>query len=118
MSKSIMPGGTANMIIYNKLVRDRIPEIIGRSGRKAESKVLVAAEYQQCLDEKLTEELQEYLTSGNIEELADLQEVIYAIVEHRGMKLRDFEKVRLEKREERGGFTKRLFLLGVTEGES
>ena len=58
--------------IYNKLVRDRIPEIIEADGRKCETVILSDEEYIAALDKKLSEELAEYLESGSLEELADL----------------------------------------------
>ena len=66
------------IIIYNKLVRDHIPEIISASGKKCTSVVLSDEEYLKMLDAKLDEELAEYHKDQNIEELADLLEVILA----------------------------------------
>ena len=65
-------------IIYNKLVRDKIPEIIEASGKTCETEILSDKEYLQMLDKKLGEELAEYYKEQNIEELADLLEVLYA----------------------------------------
>lgn len=96
-------------------MRDRIPEIIMAKGQRCEVRVLDGPEYQESLREKLSEELQEYLQSGVISELADLVEVVYAILEHERVPLRDFERLRLAKREERGGFEQRLFLASVSE---
>ena len=73
------------MTTDDKLVRDRIPEIIERNGGTCEVRVLDDAEYAARLDAKLAEELAEYLDSGGVEELADLVEVIRAILVHRGM---------------------------------
>ena len=70
-------------ITYNKLVRDRIPEIIEDSGKTCEIEVLDDKTYLEMLDEKLTEELNEYCESHNIEELADLLEVVYATAKAR-----------------------------------
>ena len=70
-------------ITYNKLVRDRIPEIIQDSGKTCEIEVLDDKTYLEMLDEKLTEELNEYCESHNIEELADLLEVVYATAKAR-----------------------------------
>lgn len=68
---------------YNKLVRDRIPEIIEDSGKTCEVEVIDDKTYLEMLDEKLTEELNEYCESHNIEELADLLEVVYATAKAR-----------------------------------
>ena len=102
-------------IIYNKLVRDSIPEIIEKSGKKAVIEILDDINYKQLLDDKLGEELQEYLDSNSVEELADLVEVIYAILLYKGVSIQDFEDLRLKKAEARGAFEKRLLLKEVIE---
>ena len=106
------------MIVYNKLVRDRIPEIIAESGKQCSVKVLDDETYLACLHQKLGEELQEHLASQGVEELADLVEVVHAILAFRGISPEQFERIRLEKREARGGFSKRLFLLHVSAPQS
>lgn len=70
--------------VYNKLVRDRIPEIIEADGKKCKIENLSDGDYLKMIDEKLDEELAEYHKEQNIEELADLVEVIYAAAEARG----------------------------------
>lgn len=100
-------------IRYDKLVRDRIPEIIEADGKKAEIEVLGDEKYRRCLDEKLSEELNEYLESGKLEELADIMEVIFALVDLKGTSRDEFERIRAEKESDRGGFRKRLFLKEV-----
>jgi predicted house-cleaning noncanonical NTP pyrophosphatase (MazG superfamily) len=110
--------GVGNKLKYNKLVRDKIPQIIEASGKKCEVKVLLNEDYEDMLVFKLHEELDEFQTAEKdkqVEELADLVEVVYAILESKGVSLEEFEKVRLKKREERGGFEKKLFLVGVSE---
>ena len=69
---------------YNKLVRDRIPEIIASNGHECKTKILADAEYLTMLDAKLNEEIAEYQQDKNIEELADMLEVIRAITAARG----------------------------------
>ena len=71
-----------NIIKYNKLVRDRIPEIIEESGKTCKTEILNDEEYLRMIDAKLDEELAEYHKDQNIEELADLMEVIYAAARH------------------------------------
>ena len=73
-----------NIIYYNKLVRDRIPGIIETSGKTCVTETLSDADYLLMLDKKLDEELVEYHQDQNIEELADLLEVIYAVAKARG----------------------------------
>lgn len=72
------------MVIHNKLVRDKIPEIIEKSGKKAITRTLTQEEYLSELDRKLNEECAEYQADKSLEELADMLEVMYAIAEARG----------------------------------
>jgi predicted house-cleaning noncanonical NTP pyrophosphatase (MazG superfamily) len=98
---------------YNKLVRDKIPQIIQENGEKPVFKVLNNVEYLIELNNKLNEELQEYLTDYTCEELADMLEVIYAIAKSKGLSQEGLEKIRFDKHKARGGFDKRQFLIGV-----
>ena len=100
---------------YNKLVRDRIPEIIESSGKTCVTEILSDEEYLRMVDAKLDEELVEYHKDQNIEELADLMEVIYAAAIARGYTIEQLEKVRAEKAEKRGSFQKKILLVEVTE---
>lgn len=102
-------------MIYNKLVRDNIPEIIERSGKRCTTETLSENDYLRMVDAKLDEELAEYHKDQNIEELADLLEVIQAAAIARGYTLEDLERVRAEKAEKRGGFSKRILLKEVYE---
>ncbi len=102
-------------IIYNKLVRDKIPEIIEKSGKQCEVEILSDEKYLEMIDKKLDEELMEYHKDKNIEELADLLEVIYAATKAHGYSIEDLEKVRAEKAENRGGFDKKILLKKVIE---
>ncbi|MBE7005937.1 MAG: phosphoribosyl-ATP pyrophosphohydrolase [Ruminococcaceae bacterium] len=100
---------------YNKLVRDRIPEIIEASGKSCSTEILSAEDYLRMVDAKLDEELAEYHKDQNIEELADLLEIIRAAVIARGYTIEDLERVRAEKAAKRGGFEKRILLKEVVE---
>ena len=100
---------------YNKLVRDRIPEIIEASGKSCVTEILSDEAYLRLLDAKLDEELAEYHSDQNIEELADLLEVIYAAAMARGYTLEQLESVRAEKAAKRGAFTKKILLKEVIE---
>lgn len=101
--------------IYNKLVRDLIPDIIEESGSKCRTRILSDEEYLKMLDAKLDEELSEYHQDQNIEELADLLELIQAAAIARGYTLEELESARSEKAKKRGGFEKKIFLIDVTE---
>ena len=102
---------------YNKLVRDRIPEIIEASGKNCVTEILSDADYLELLDAKLDEELAEYHKDQNVEELADLLEVIYAAAKARGYTLEQLEVVRAEKASKRGAFEKKILLKEVVENE-
>lgn len=103
------------MANFNKLVRDRIPEIIKESGRECTITVLEDHDYLKSLNNKLKEELDEYYTDDDITELADLVEVIYAILKYKGISIEEFEKIRLDKKTKRGGFDKGVFLVSTIE---
>lgn len=100
---------------YNKLVRDRIPEIIKDSGRTCVTEILSDEDYLLMVDAKLDEELAEYHADQNIEELADLLEVIRACAVARGYTLEELERVRVEKATKRGGFAKKILLKEVRD---
>lgn len=98
------------MKIYDKLVRDRIPEIIEGSGNKCEIEVVsdeVALEY---LYKKLNEEVGELLEDKNLDEIADCLEVLFAIGAKYGYSEDEVLGKRNEKRLERGGFEDNLIL--------
>ena len=101
--------------VYNKLVRDKIPEIIEQDGTKCSVRVMDDEEYLKALDAKLDEELAEYHKDQNVEELADLLEVLYAAAEARGFTRDELETVRERKAEKRGRFKEKLFLESVIE---
>jgi len=103
------------MIVHNKLVRDKIPEIIEKSGKKAITHTLTQEEYLSELDRKLNEECAEYQADKSLEELADMLEVMYAVAEARGYSVAELEQVRAEKAEKRGRFADRIYLEYVEE---
>lgn len=100
---------------FYKLVRDRIPEIIEADGKTCVYETLSDEAYTRLLDQKLNEELAEYQESKSLEELADLLEVMQAVVRARGWTLDELEQVRADKAAERGGFTKKILLKEVWE---
>ncbi|QGQ95886.1 phosphoribosyl-ATP pyrophosphohydrolase [Paenibacillus psychroresistens] len=104
------------MKIYNKLIRDKIPQIMESKGVMYSVSELSEDEYSKKLNEKLQEELDEYLTaspSDQVEELADLVELVFALLENKGVSIEEFEEIRIKKREDRGGFEKRLLLIST-----
>ena len=96
---------------YNKVIRDKIPEIIEESGKKYTLKQLDDASFLAEIEKKLIEEVNEYSESKDIEELADILEVIYRISELRGVNSDELDEIRKEKAEKRGKFASNLFLI-------
>ena len=99
------------MIKYNKAIRDKIPEIIADSGKKYSLKQLDDISFLSELEKKLNEEVNEYSESKDVEELADLLEVIYRISELRGVNPDELDEIRKDKAEKRGKFESNLFLI-------
>jgi predicted house-cleaning noncanonical NTP pyrophosphatase (MazG superfamily) len=106
------------MQIFNKLVRDNMINIIESNGDSAEYEILSDEKYSYELNKKLLEEVHEYLSAEvedhQIEELADVMEVIYAILNFKGVFREDLEMMRLNKAFHRGGFYKKIFLKSTT----
>lgn len=100
---------------FNKLVRDKIPAIIEAGGERPVTRILNEEEYLRCLEQKLDEEVGEFHEAKNLEELADILEVIYALAEARGRPKEELISVYQKKHEERGGFTDRIFLISREE---
>ncbi len=96
---------------YNKVVRDKIPEIIAESGKKFNIKHLDDEPFLAELEKKLTEEVNEYSESKDVEELADLLEVIYRISNLKGVNSDELDEIRKDKAEKRGKFDSNLFLI-------
>ena len=100
---------------YDKLVRDKIPEIIQKDSKGCVIKNVSDEEKLNYLFEKLFEETEELKASRTVEELADVQEVINAIAKELNISLEELEKVRKQKTLERGGFEKGIVLIETTE---
>lgn len=100
---------------YKKLVRDKIPEIIKSNNEKPITRILDDEEYLKELNLKIQEELKEYLESGDVEELADLEEVLRAILDVKKVTYEEFEEIRNKKVEKRGAFKEKIYLEGVQE---
>lgn len=98
-----------------KLVRDNIPTLIKKNNKIPVVKTLSDKDYKVELYKKLQEEVVEFLSNDNFEELADIIEVIYAIADLQQISRSVLEDVRVKKAIERGGFTERLFLVDVKD---
>ncbi|CQR47513.1 hypothetical protein BN1058_01836 [Paraliobacillus sp. PM-2] len=107
------------MLTYNKLVRDKIPEIIKKDGKSITTTILSDEAYRDSLYKKLLEEVEELIAADSsseiIEEAADLLEVIEGLVKLNGSSIQEVEQVRANKKDQRGGFDKRIFLQEVSE---
>ena len=103
------------MIEYNKLVRDKIPDLIRSAGKSCTTEILSDADYINALEKKLDEEVAEYHSDKNIEELADILTVIYSLAKTMGYSEYDFLATYEIKLLERGGFDKKILLKSVTE---
>jgi len=102
---------------YDKLVRDRIPNIIAASGKTAETRRVESDEFRGYLEAKLDEEIAELRAerASRPEELADILEVICALAGLEGVSREGLEKLRREKAQQRGGFLKRIVLVAVED---
>lgn len=98
-------------MVFNKLVRDRIPEMIINNGGKAKIRIMEDTEYIVSLEKKLDEEVDEYHESKEIEELADILEVIYALCKAQGHSIDELLSTYQKKHDERGGFSKKILLI-------
>lgn len=107
------------MPVNNKLIRDKIPEIIHNDGRACITKVLNDGEYEKELKKKLKEEVTEYLSAQNkseaLEELADVLEIIHALSHINGASIEQKGKIRIDKAQKRGGFNDKIFLVEVED---
>lgn len=104
------------MASYQKLVRDLIPKIIEENGKKPMTHILCLEDFKKELNKKLLEEANEFVKDQNLEELADILEVIYTLLDVHHWSFDELEQRRKEKAQERGGFKNRIFLEGVTDG--
>ena len=100
-------------IAYDKLVRDKIPEIIKAAGKIAVIRKASETEYQDYLKKKLQEEVEEFLESGEVGELADILEVLLALSEAKGIGFDELVELTAAKRKKRGGFQERIILVSV-----
>ena len=103
------------MKTYNRLVRDKIPDIILKDHCLPTTRVLNDDEYIKELNKKLMDEVNSYLETENIEEMVDILEVIRAILDVKGTSYEEIEEKRIKKLKKRGGFKDKVFLEKVME---
>lgn len=94
-----------------KLVRDGIPDLMLQNGQTPHTRILDDMEYRKELENKLQEEVEEYLRDKNEEELADILEVLDAIIEENHFSWENILEIKRAKKESRGGFKKKIFLI-------
>lgn len=102
-------------MIYCKLVRDKIPNIIKADGKKAVIDILEDDEFLVHLERKLDEEVGEYHKSKDAEELADILEVVITLAKLKGLSFADLVDLQTKKAVKRGGFSKKILLIAVGE---
>lgn len=100
---------------YNKLVRDRIPDLLKRKGQNPVTRILSDSEYVEGLIDQLCEEVDQFDEDRNVEEMADILEVLLALAGALGISQKDLMKVRNKKALATGSFKKRIFLERVEE---
>lgn len=103
---------------YDKLIRDLIPQHIAASGKDYQVETMKEGEFRQALRDKLVEEATEAAEASPeslVTELADLLEVVDALMEAEGLTKEQVEQEQARRQQERGSFERRLKLLW-TEG--
>ncbi len=103
------------MTLHNKAIRDKIPEIIEKSGLKFNVKKLSDKDFLEEMEKKLDEEVSEYHESKSVEEIIDIIEVIERIAELRGTSVKELMKIKDGKSEKRGKFGKNFFLIETND---
>ena len=97
--------------MYNKAIRDKIPEIIRKTGKECQIKTLTNEDFLNELEKKIQEEYNEYMESKSLEELADILEIIMRISELKQSSFEELDSIRISKSQNRGGFEKNLYLI-------
>ena len=101
---------------YNKLVRDKIPEEINSmEGRKSKFRIMDENEYIKELNRKLLEESNEFVEENDIEELADVMEVMESIMKIKNIQWEEVKKIQTKKRDKKGSFDRKIYLEYVEE---
>ncbi|MBK3497406.1 nucleoside triphosphate pyrophosphohydrolase [Viridibacillus sp. YIM B01967] len=107
------------MPIYNKLVRDLIPEVIEKNGKNCTTRILAPEDHLTEIKLKMQEEALEFKDAEEqkdaVEELADILELVHAALAVYEVTYEELEQVRLEKKVKRGGFSEGIYLLEVED---
>lgn len=103
------------MKTYNRLVRDKIPELMLKEHELPTTRILSDEEYIEELNKKLEEEVKVYLENENVEEMVDILEVIRAILEFKGSTYEEVEEKRIKKAKKKGTFKEKIYLEKVMQ---
>lgn len=103
------------MKTYNRLVRDKIPELMLKEHELPTTRILSDEEYIEELNKKLEEEVKVYLENENVEEIVDILEVIRAILEFKGSTYEEVEEKRIKKAKKKGTFKEKIYLEKVMQ---
>lgn len=99
--------------IYNKLIRDNMKEIIEKDSKSSSMRYIKGQDMVTALKNKLQEEVDEFLESGHCSEIADIQEVLLCLIDELGYNFEEIEKIRIEKKKQKGSFHDGLFLESI-----
>jgi len=102
---------------YNKLVRDKIPEIIRESGRTCEFKILGQSEIKDALKEKLIEKADVFSNRPSEDEISDIYELLDTIVEVYDFEPLHIDYLKLQNKESKGSYSEKVFLISVDDGQ-
>ncbi|MFT9816193.1 phosphoribosyl-ATP pyrophosphohydrolase [Lysinibacillus sp. NPDC056185] len=107
------------MPIYNKLVRDLIPQVIEEEGKTCSIRVLEQGEHLEEIKVKMQEEALEFLEAASpkeaVEELADILELVHTAIQMYDVSYEQLEQICTQKKSQRGGFSKGIYLIEVKE---
>ncbi len=95
---------------FPKLIRDKIPLIIAKENKKPLFHIAKKEEYILHLKNKLLEEVNEFIDNEDVEEIADILEIIYSICEQKKISIEEIEEIRLEKKQAKGSFKNKIIL--------
>lgn len=105
-------------MFYCKLVRDKIPQIIEKDGKRALTDTLDDESFETFLERKLDEEVKEYHESKDAEELADILEVLITLAKLKGLTFADLMDLQTKKAVKKGSFSKKILLRAVCDKEN
>lgn len=100
---------------YNKLVRDRVPEILKSSGHQVEYKILSESQLLLALQDKLLEKAQKFAEKPTENDISDMFELMDLIIDKFEYEQMHIDYLRLKNRELQGGYTQNIYLISVDD---